>query len=187
MSSQEHLREQVHRLQSLVLDLTAELRELARENKILLVRVGELEGRVNELEEQASDREFSVVKAEPAPASTPAPLVVAPAASSSAVPADRVAIARQIGQWLRKCLGEGPKGKSGRDKISLPSRLYLVVRSVGREIHNPPKVFYSWGAAKPWVSVRGDLGDSVFVGLPTEAEAIEAVQAGEFSLPAELA
>lgn len=67
MSSQEHLREQVHRLQSLVLDLTAELRELARENKILLVRVGELEGRVNELEEQASDREFSVVKAEPAP------------------------------------------------------------------------------------------------------------------------
>lgn len=70
MSSQEHLREQVHRLQSLVLDLTAELRELAKENKILLVRVGELEGRVNELEERASDSGFSVVRAESAPAST---------------------------------------------------------------------------------------------------------------------
>ena len=184
MSCPDLLREQVSRLQALVLDLTADLRDLAKENKALVARVGELEGRVNELEEKGSDSGFDLVRAEVAP--TPVPSQAAPSVVAVGIPADRLAIARQIGRWLRECLGEGPKGKSGRDRVSLPSRLYIVVRSVGREVHNPPKIFYKWSAAKPWVSVRGDLGDNIFVGLPSEAEAIEAVRAGGFSLPPEL-
>ena len=184
MSCPDLLREQVSRLQALVLDLTADLRDLAKENKVLVARVGELEGRVNELEEKGSDSGFDLVRAEVAP--TPVPSQAAPSVVAVGIPADRLAIARQIGRWLRECLGEGPKGKSGRDRVSLPSRLYIVVRSVGREVHNPPKIFYKRSAAKPWVSVRGDLGDNIFVGLPSEAEAIEAVRAGGFSLPPEL-
>ena len=105
MSCPDLLREQVSRLQALVLD------DLAKENKALVARVGELEGRVNELEEKGSDSGFDLVRAEVAP--TPVPSQAAPSVVAVGIPADRLAIARQIGRWLRECLGEGPKGKSG--------------------------------------------------------------------------
>eukprot|EP00438_Fugacium_kawagutii_P020517 Skav212694 [mRNA] locus=scaffold1930:276574:278753:+ [translate_table: standard] len=74
---------------------------------------------------------------------------VASAASSQAVdPADhgaRAALARQIGAFVKKALAGDSRGSSGRDRLRLSSRYYLVFASFDGERYNPPRLCDNFG------------------------------------------
>lgn len=91
--------------------------------------------------------------------------------ASTDLSAERVAAAESIGAWLRRCLNDQPRGLSGREKIPQASRYYLVARSFDLVCYDPPRVFENWRDAKSLVHFKGQPGDSVFVGVPTKAEA----------------
>lgn len=142
----------------------------------LTLEVSSLRGRIETLEAGG----FEVVPPETA-TSTPA--------SSEAgyrVGERRVSIARNIGAWLRRALDGEDRGQSGRSEIGLGSRLYLVCRDIEGAVRNPPLVFFSWQSAKSHCVRQGEPGDSVFIGLPTKAEAEIAVHSAGLSIPASL-
>eukprot|EP00435_Cladocopium_sp_Y103_P014703 s4063_g3.t1 len=70
------------------------------------------------------------------------------AVAASDLSSDRIAAANCIGAWVKRCFAGQLRGLSGREKISLASRYYLVFRSVDLEVFNPPLVFTSWRDAK---------------------------------------
>lgn len=69
---------------------------------------------------------------------------------------EREAICDEIGAFVLRGLRGEYHGSSGRDQISLPSRLWLVFRD-----HFGDRL----------TKVGHQLGDSLFVGLPSEREA----------------
>ena len=90
---------------------------------------------------------------------------------------ERDQIARGIGAWIRRCLDGVPRQSSGRDRIPLQSRYWVVVKSITGEVYNPPLVFNCWYRAKSLVK-RGSLtGDSIFFGVPSQREASTAILA----------
>lgn len=96
---------------------------------------------------------------------------------------EREAIAREIGQFLARCLAGQHRGSSGRDRNPLASRFWLVARDFEGQILTPVRVFRSWGGCKALVKSKQDCGDSVFVGLPTETELKIACAAAELQYP----
>lgn len=115
-----------------------------------------------------------------------------PAAAESTVAAsdlsrERIEVAGDIGAWVKRCLAGQLRGLSGRERVQLASKYYLVFRTFDQAVHNPRLVFCSWREAKARVySSEGQPGDSVFVGLPTKAEARLVVQSAGFSEPSAL-
>lgn len=100
---------------------------------------------------------------------------------------ERIEVAGDIGAWVKRCLAGQLRGLSGRERVQLASRYYLVFRTFDQAVHNPPLVFCSWREAKARVySTEGQPSDSVFVGLPTKAEARLVVQSAGFSEPSAL-
>lgn len=84
----------------------------------------------------------------------------------------REEIADGIGLWARRSLRGENRGSSGRDQNPLQSRLWIVFRSIEGEDYNPPLVYKSWSGAKALVKRGPETGGSVFVGVPSEREAI---------------
>lgn len=96
---------------------------------------------------------------------------VASASAASTLSPERVGIAESIGKWIKLRLVGPPCGLSGRERVPLPSRIYLVFRSVDLVLHDPPLTFSTWRDCKEVVLSGGQPGDSVFIGLPSRAEA----------------
>lgn len=90
---------------------------------------------------------------------------------------DRDRIARGIGAWIRRCLDGAPRQSSGRDRIPLQSRYWVVVKSITGETFNPPLVFNCWYRAKDLVKRGSQTGDSIFFGVPSQREASTAILA----------
>lgn len=84
--------------------------------------------------------------------------------------ARREAVIRRVGRFLADGLAGRHTGGSGRDEIPLRSQLWIVVRGREGQVFDPPRVFRRWALAKDLVKLGNDLGDSVFVGLPSENE-----------------
>ena len=154
----------------------------------VLVELASLQLKVQELQSRLdSGEDFEVVSsvapsaADP-PSSTSTPTTTAVAAVTDLSP-ERVAVAEQIGQWIRRGLNQQNRGLSGREKVDLASKLYVVVRDINGTVFDPPKVFSSWSGAKALVSVDKQLGDSIFVGFPSKAEARLAVSAAGLKIP----
>lgn len=94
------------------------------------------------------------------------------AAAAEHLPADRAAIAGDIGKWIAKALRGERAGLSGRERISLQSRVYLVFKDLGGKVYNPPLFCELWREAKQYCTIAGHAAnDSIFVGLPSKAEA----------------
>lgn len=55
----------------------------------------------------------------------------------------REAVARDIGLWLRRSLNGEHRGNSGRERVALSSRYYLVVRTFRGEVHRDPVLVYN--------------------------------------------
>ena len=84
---------------------------------------------------------------------------------------EREAICDEIAAYVRRCLAGSHRGPSGRDRIQSPSRIWLVFKDFNGVLYQPVKVCRSWGECKALVKRNEDVGDSIFVGLPSEREA----------------
>lgn len=82
----------------------------------------------------------------------------------------RLEISREVGRFLARAVRSEYRGSSGREKIPLASRFWLVARSFHGEVLNPNRVFSKWGLAKELVKRGSECGESVFVGLPSQRE-----------------
>lgn len=99
----------------------------------------------------------------------------------------REEVARDIGSFLRRALGGTRRGTSGRDRLSLPSKFYLVVRDrAGRVYQNPVLVRSQFSAVKAICYSGGSWGDSMFVGVPTLREGQIAALAAGFGWPSQV-
>ena len=84
---------------------------------------------------------------------------------------EREAICDEIGAFVLRGLRGEHRGASGRDQISLPSRLWLVFRNYDGEDLDPVVVCRTFGECRRLTKLGDQLGDSLFVGLPSEREA----------------
>ena len=101
------------------------------------------------------------------------------------VGSERETVARGIGKWIRRCLRGELRGLSGRERINLQSRIYLVVRDIQGQVHDPPLVFDRWKRCAEVVIIGKDSGDSIYIGRPTKTEArIALSEAGLIVSPA---
>ena len=158
-----------------------ELRSLRSEVALLKEQLLSLRERVSTLE---AEREFEVVREEPAPAVEPPTSSAAASASSatevgttSGYPAVRVEAAKETGRFFLRCLGGGNRGLSGRERVQLPNRIYVLIRDIeGKIFTTPVKVFKSYNQLHPHVKRGQSLGDSVFAGFPSKWEASLAVE-----------
>ena len=164
------------------------VKRLERELAALRLEVEALRGRVEAVEGAAardSVSEFSVVTEILGQDPNVLPSGE-PRSAGYCVGTTREEICRSIGQWLRRALAGLPRGPSGRERIGLASRYYLVCRDIHGQDHNPPLFFASWKAAKDSCFRAGEPGDSVFIGLPTKTEALICVEAAGLQLPPSL-
>lgn len=83
----------------------------------------------------------------------------------------RSGVAIEAGKFVRRCLDGAHRGESGREKIKLQSRLYLVFRDFRGTIYNPVRVCNTFSECKALVKPDGHCGDSIFLGWPTQWEA----------------
>ena len=166
--------------------LLSTIRDQSSEIEALRKRVADLESRVLALAvASASEPEdFEVVSTAKA-SSVPAASEAAASSltiSSSGISEARREIAREVGQWLKRCLLGAPRGPSGREKVSLQSRLYLVCRDRHLNVF-----FFTWTEAKPLCIERtGIPSDGIFIGLPSKEEARLALVEAGLEIPSAL-
>ena len=109
----------------------------------------------------------------------------APSSSTHLTWVQREEICDQIGRFLARSIAGQHRGISGRERINLPSRLWIVVRDYSGQIYTPVKVVRNWTSAKVLVKPNNhECGDAVFVGLPSEREARRVVHAADLQWPA---
>ena len=154
-----------HPLMSSAGRATSRLEDEVVQLRALVLRLQE---RVEVLEERVADSEFCLVEGgeKPDPPLVQVPSVAAAAPIVEVVDSKREEILRNIGNWIRKTLAGQRRGVSGRDQIKESSNFYLVFRSYSGQEFNPVRVFNNFSAASREVKARGDVGDSVFIGLP---------------------
>ena len=85
--------------------------------------------------------------------------------------AERREVAENAGRFILRSLNGDHRGTSGREQLRLQSRVYLLFRDHAGHIYNPVKVVETLSQLTPLVKPHGDLGDSVFIGLPSKWEA----------------
>lgn len=119
-------------------------------------------------------------------ATAPAPISSSPAAAAAGQSwAERERICEEIGNFLTRALAGGHRGNSGRDKLKLASRLYLVVRDFrGAVTTRPVRVVSKFSEVKELCSVGNNWGDSIFVGLPSQREGRAVCETAGFGWPA---
>ena len=112
----------------------------------------------------------------PTPSARPGPTTPSLSATShgARLPqtwAEREEICDGIAAFLVRALRGENRGPSGRERLVLSSRIWIVARSIDGEEFRPLRVFRCFAACKALVKRGQSCGDSVFVGLPSEREA----------------
>lgn len=186
------------------LDLCAELIALRAEVGSLRDRIAALEGGKSESGPAAvvpvtvNYHASALSKAPVAPAltSSAAQLPEVPTSSTPGLtPGGRITasaytedyrreIALGIGDYFIRCLRGVNRGPSGRHKISLPSKVYVLVRDIEGRAYDPVGVYHTFAGIRPLVRDGDFLGDSIFCGFPTTWEARAAVQRTGLTWPA---
>ena len=197
---------EVQDLREEVEDLRAEVRRLRRglaELRSLVVgeKSGELDSRTAATDQRRSsysgysgssvspDRSQEIPSAAAAGAAQSVPVTSGstplPSSSTHLTWVQREEICDQIGRFLARSISGQHRGTSGRERINLPSRLWVIVRDYSGQIYTPVKVVRNWASAKLLVKPNNhECGDSVFVGLPSEREARRVVHAADLQWPA---
>lgn len=142
--------------------LIRELDELREELSSLSLRVERLRDLV------ANDTEFELVGESSAGAAT----------GSHGDPEHEEA-ARDTGRFFTRCLEGLPRGDSGRSRVKLQNRIYVVLRTFEGKIHtHPVLVLERYSQVKKLVcnpQADNAFGDSIFCGFPSRWEAQLAV------------
>ena len=77
-------------------------------------------------------------------------------------------------------------GPFPRNLIDLKNKVYILIRDKqGVSTTEPARVFKSWGKLRGLVESGGCFGDSIFIGLASQKEALIAVTEGGVSWPSE--
>lgn len=96
---------------------------------------------------------------------------------------ERISAAKETGQFFLRALSGRPRGNSGRDRVKLQNRYYIVVRTFAGTVHtHPVKVVTAFSAVRSICAAGGTgsvFGDSIFAGFASVAEAkIATLEAG---------
>lgn len=83
----------------------------------------------------------------------------------------RSRVAREAGAFIRRCLDGQHRGESGRDRLRLQSRIYLIFQDFQGRRYDPVRICHSFAEARPLVKPDGYLGESILLGWPTQWEA----------------
>ena len=112
-----------------------------------------------------------------------APPVATPSIAPDPQPwTERENICTGIGHWVLRCLADRPRGSSGRDRLVLSSRVWLVIRDFEGRVLEPARLYHRFSDCRGVVKRGSDLGLSIFVGLPSirEARVVAAVAGTPF-------
>ena len=82
----------------------------------------------------------------------------------------RVSVAKQVGGFLRRALDGLPRGTSGRDRLSLQSKYYVVLADFEGRRPSEPLICTAFDRVRRHCHRGPQRGASVFVGLPSQAE-----------------
>ena len=164
-----------------------EVRALRAEIGALRLVVEALEERVRELEDYRGCRvegseagrssAWTEVTEERNPAEEPAVVSVAAVSGVTAgglievrtedVSA-RLELARECGRFLTRALAGDYRGGSGRDRLRLASRVYVVLATFSGERCIPPKVLFNFAEVKKLCKSGPHCGRSVFLGFASQ-------------------
>lgn len=98
---------------------------------------------------------------------------------------EREEVCQGIGDWVIRALRGEHHGASGRERISLANRVWLVFRDYEGLNYEPVRVCKTWSLCHGLVKRGHDTGDSVFVGLPSLREAQAVTAAAGVGWPAD--
>ena len=167
----------------------------------LTLRLEAAEERIAELErlqgrESSSHSGYSVVTAprrtSPTSQTAPPPAQEYPlqaSAQSSSAPGPRLndrerqELADQLGDWIRRELEGRGGGVSGRDRLELRSRLYVIAQDWQGNRFNPVRVYARLSELRNHFRTRQDPDASVFLGFATAWEARRAVARARLDWP----
>lgn len=96
---------------------------------------------------------------------------------------ERESICDEIGLYIQRALLGDHRGPSGRDRIQLGSRVWLVFKDYEGLEYRPVRVCRTFSECRDLVKRGQDCGDSVFVGLPSDREACRVAAAAGFTWP----
>ena len=154
--------------------LAKELAALRLENSGLRERVRDLEG-----DKAGSECSFLLVEEEASGSAGGFP------SGSGAVPSreERLQVAREIGGFFKRALAGDHRRSSGRDKVPLPSVIYVVLRNFEGQAFTTPQIFTEFRAVSRLCKRGSGCGESVFAGFPSKWEAEAAILAAGFPSP----
>lgn len=121
-----------------------------------------------------------------APAGSRSPTPSTHSAGSSRCPLswlEREAICDEIGLFVRRALAGDHRGTSGRDRINLSSRIWLVFKDYEGLEYRPVLLCRTFAECREKVKRGEDTGESVFVGLPSEREACRVASSAGIAWP----
>ena len=182
---------QLDLLQSEIRVLRAELVAVREEVALLRQQAARHTERAESPENSASSFSLVSLGLQEAPDHTTGDRAVSPDPVSESAEcgltwAQRERISEQAGRFIVGALRGEIYGSSGRERIPLRSRLWIVARDYSGFDFNPPRVFRKWSEVKPLVKRADHLGRSVLVGLPSDRECKCAVRAAGLSWPANI-
>lgn len=135
-----------------------------------------LTARVERLRERAQTFDFEIVS-EPTASET--------TVGSHSDPV-REEAAKETGRFFQRCLSGLPRGDSGRSRVRLQNRIYVVIKTYCGSLHKDPVlVFERYNQVKALVChpSSDSFGDSIFCGFPSLWEAKLAVATAGLSWP----
>jgi hypothetical protein len=177
------------------MSLAAQIAELRRELGDLHAEVARQAARIVQLEAEVgvAGEEFELVLPEPAaearstaassagtapsPAAARGAEVAPPAPAGAVSEEERRVVAQEVGRFLRAQLDGRLSGPSGRDKVALPNRVYIVCRDIEGRLYDPPLILDRFYEVRNLCKRGASFGNSIFVGLPSRWEARAAVEA----------
>ena len=104
--------------------------------------------------------------------------------NTSGLSAQRVEVAEEVGRFLGRAYRGEFRGSSGRSKVNLSSRIYVVLAGFDGLLLPEPRLFSTFHKVRELCQRGPDSGDSIYVGLPSQAEAAIALRAAGLSWPA---
>ena len=173
--------------------LSAEFDSLRSLVESLRLRVADLEERLRFLEGEGEGAERAslgsyeaVTSVSRNPPSDSASGVSSARPSTAEVLVGDTSARADLALFLRRCREGLPRGSSGRDRLRLQNRYYIILADY-EGVFLPEPIFTSGFAEVRRICKRGaDAGGSVFVGLATQWEAKLALESGGFVIPRSL-
>ena len=98
----------------------------------------------------------------------------------------RAELARGCGRFLRRCLDGVNRGSSGRDRLSLQNRGYVILADHSGALLPEARYVTSFAEVKSVCKVGQDCGRSIFLGFATQWEARLALETAGVPLPVKL-